>query len=265
MKKVTKKVNKKLSKVEKIIGIVFVVVFFLISIFFSIKQTKVGKFIKEEYGTNVYNIFVDSKILNKTKLKEDENGKYLWYIAEDSGRLEIKKDENNKKEQYVIYVLSNINNEKIQIYPFLELEKQNKDKLYKVIRVVDGDTIKISFNDKQETIRLIGVDTPESVHSDSNKNIPEGSIASDYTKDRLEGKEVKLEFDVQPKDKYGRYLAYVYIDGKMFNKELLEKGYARLATYPPNVKYVDDFTKIQKEAINKNKGFWDKNIWNKEK
>lgn len=51
----------------------------------------------------------------------------------------------------------------------------------------------------------------------------------------------------------------------MFNKELLEKGYARVATYPPNVKYVEDFTKIQKKAINSNKGFWNKGIWEKEK
>lgn len=264
MKDIKKDVKKIFPKGEKYINIIIGIIFLLIILFFSLKQVEVGKYIKEQYGVEVYNIFVDSKIIKNISLKEDENGKYLWYIAEDSGRIDIQKNIDEKNiTTYVINIIDYDNN-KIQIYPFLELEKQNPNKLYEVVKVVDGDTIKIKFNDKQETIRLIGVDTPESVHSDSNKNIPEGEIASNYTKDRLEEKQIKLEFDVQTRDKYNRYLAYVFIDGKMFNKELLEKGYARISTYPPNVKYVDDFTKIQKEAIRKNKGFWDKNIWDKE-
>lgn len=127
---------------------------------------------------------------------------------------------------------------------------------YKVVRVVDGDTIIISMNGKDERLRLIGVDTPESVHPDSSKNIPEGKIASDYVKELIEGKEVGVEFDVQERDKYGRLLAYVYSGDMMLNKHLLEEGYARLSTFPPNVKYVDDFTKIQTKSREGNKGFW---------
>ena len=114
----------------------------------------------------------------------------------------------------------------------------------KVIRVVDGDTIVVNYNGVEEYVRLIGVDTPESVHPDSFKNTEAGILASDYTKEKLEGKEVELEFDVQQRDMYGRLLAYVYVGGVMFNKILLEDGVANLATYPPNVKYVDDFTAI---------------------
>ena len=73
----------------------------------------------------------------------------------------------------------------------------------------------------------------------------------------LEGKQVELEFDVESRDKYGRLLAYVYLDGQMYNKMLLEKGYAKIATYPPNVKYVDDFTKIQIEARENKVGLWE--------
>lgn len=113
-----------------------------------------------------------------------------------------------------------------------------------VIRVVDGDTIVVNYNGIEEKVRLIGVDTPESVHPDSSKNGEAGLAASEYTKNRLEGQEVELEFDVQQRDMYGRLLAYVYIDGVMFNKTLLEEGIANLATYPPNVKYVDEFTAI---------------------
>lgn len=113
-----------------------------------------------------------------------------------------------------------------------------------VLRVVDGDTFVVNYNGVEEYVRLIGVDTPESVHPDSEKNTEAGILASDYTKARLEGKQVELEFDVQQRDMYGRLLAYVYVDGVMYNKTLLEDGVANLATYPPNVKYVDDFTAI---------------------
>lgn len=127
---------------------------------------------------------------------------------------------------------------------------------YKVIRVVDGDTIKINYNGKEESVRLIGIDTPESVHPDSSKNVYEGLIASEFTKERLEVKEITLEFDVQERDHYGRFLAYVWVGGEMFNKVLLREGYAQVATYPPNVKYVDEFTAIQRQARENNKGLW---------
>lgn len=119
--------------------------------------------------------------------------------------------------------------------------------IYDVVRVVDGDTIVVNYNGKEEKVRLIGVDTPESVHPDSSKNTEAGEIASDYTKAALEGKQVELEFDVQERDQYGRLLAYVWIDGKMYNETLLRDGVANLATYPPNVKYVDEFTAIVNE------------------
>jgi len=126
----------------------------------------------------------------------------------------------------------------------------------KVIRVVDGDTIVVNYNEKEEKVRLIGIDTPESVHPNESKNSKEGIKVSDYTKKRLSDKTVKLELDVQERDKYGRILAYVYVDEEMYNKELLKIGYAKLATYPPNVKYVDDFTKLQEEARENKVGLW---------
>lgn len=133
------------------------------------------------------------------------------------------------------------------------IEKNGK---YEVLRVIDGDTILISYNGIKEKVRLIGIDTPESVHPDENRNVEFGKTASDYTKSKLEGKEVSLEFDVQERDKYGRLLAYVYLDGIMFNKTLLKEGYAKLATYPPNVKYVEEFTKIQEKARENKVGIW---------
>ncbi|MDR6554978.1 thermonuclease family protein [Paenibacillus qinlingensis] len=130
----------------------------------------------------------------------------------------------------------------------------------KVVRVVDGDTMKVSFTEggkvKEETIRLLLVDTPESV--DPEKPVqPFALDASNYAKTMLTGKDVQLEMDVSERDKYGRLLCYLYIGDQMFNALLLENGYARVAyIYPPNVKYVDQFREIQKQAQQKGLNIW---------
>jgi micrococcal nuclease len=123
-----------------------------------------------------------------------------------------------------------------------------------VTRVVDGDTVEISPSvEGLSTVRLIGVDTPET-HSGTQ---PYGPEASDFTRQRLEGKEVSLELDVEKVDPYGRLLAYVYLpDGEMFNETLVEEGYAQVATFPPNVKYQDHFLQAQREAREANRGLW---------
>jgi micrococcal nuclease len=130
-----------------------------------------------------------------------------------------------------------------------------------VTRVVDGDTFKAKVNGKEGSIRLIGVDTPETVHP--NKPVqPYGPEASAYTKKRLDGQTVTLEFDVQQRDKYGRLLAYVWLGNaknpkaEMLNQTLVKEGYAQVATFPPNVKYTDSFVKLQKQARDAKKGLW---------
>jgi micrococcal nuclease len=103
------------------------------------------------------------------------------------------------------------------------------------------------------TVRLIGVDTPET-HGGTQ---PYGPEASDFTREYLQGAEVALELDVEKIDPYGRLLAYVYLpDGQMFNETLVEEGYAQVATFPPNVKYVDRFLEAQREARAANRGLW---------
>ena len=157
----------------------------------------------------------------------------------------------------VIIVLNNLGYIELKKENLKNVEKESSNKkLYLVKRVVDGDTFVVNFDGTDEKVRLIGVDTPESVHKDKSKNTKEGKIASNYTTEKIQNKQVELEFDVQQRDKYGRILAYVYIDGNMLNKMLLEDGMAKLATYPPNVKYVEDFKKLQAEARKNNVGFW---------
>lgn len=128
---------------------------------------------------------------------------------------------------------------------------------YKVTSVTDGDTFKINYNGQETKVRLIGIDTPESVHPESSKNTEYGKEAANYTKSLLENKTVKLEFDVSQTDQYGRLLAYVYLEnGEMLNEKLLKEGYAQVATYAPNVKYVEKFEQLQKEARENKLGFW---------
>ncbi|WP_059170559.1 thermonuclease family protein [Bacillus sp. FJAT-27445] len=128
----------------------------------------------------------------------------------------------------------------------------------KVIKNIDGDTVVISLKGKEETVRLLCVDTPETQHPRLGVQ-PFGPEASDFAKTVLhKGKEIEVEPGINwGRDKYGRLLAYLYVDGKMFNELLLEKGLARVAyVYPPNTKYVDRFYKIQDKAKKKGVGIW---------
>ncbi|MCL1912481.1 MAG: thermonuclease family protein [Eubacteriaceae bacterium] len=133
---------------------------------------------------------------------------------------------------------------------------EEKLALYRVVRVVDGDTIIIDINGKNERLRFIGLDAPESVHPNEEKNTPIGFEASDFTKSWLEGKDVGLEMDVGERDKYRRLLAYVWLDGVMFNELLVESGYAYARVYPPNVKYTERLAAAQERAKKAKVGIW---------
>ncbi|NSW82776.1 MAG: thermonuclease family protein [Syntrophothermus sp.] len=137
-----------------------------------------------------------------------------------------------------------------------------------VTSVADGDTLHVKINGKDEKVRLIGVNTPEIAHPELGiKEQTYGKEAAAYTQKRLTGKQVYLELDVGERDKYGRILAYVWLDqpksgseaevrAKMYNAELLLNGYAQVMTVPPNVKYADMFVKFQREAKEAGKGLW---------
>lgn len=126
----------------------------------------------------------------------------------------------------------------------------------KVTNVIDGDTIDVHLeNGKDERIRFLLIDTPETKHP-SKPVQPFGPEASKFTKLALLNKKVDLELDVQERDRYGRLLAYVYVNGSMINEILLEKGLARVAVFPPNTRYVDKFRDIQNKARQKQLGIW---------
>lgn len=124
-----------------------------------------------------------------------------------------------------------------------------------VRRVVDGDTLEVTGG---ERVRLIGVDTPESVAP----NRPVGCFgreASAFTARLLPpGTEVRLVGDVEQRDRFGRLLAYVYrrSDGLFVNAELLRQGFAQLLTIPPNIAHTDEFAAIARGAREESQGLW---------
>ena len=124
-------------------------------------------------------------------------------------------------------------------------------------RVIDGDTIVVETAGKHEKVRLIGVDTPETVHPSKPVEYF-GKEASEFTRKKVEGKRVRLEYDWQSRDKYRRLLAYVYIeDGTFLNAEIIRQGYGFAYTRFP-FKYLKDFRQYEREARENNRGLWGK-------
>ncbi len=131
-----------------------------------------------------------------------------------------------------------------------------------VSNVYDGDTIVVVLGGREVTIRLIGVDTPETAKPDTPVQFY-GPEASDFTRRALLGKQVRLEFEAPGRpggalDKYGRTLAYVITaDGKNFDLELVRLGYGRAYTKYP-FRYQRDFEKAERSARKAGLGMWDK-------
>ncbi|HYI14339.1 MAG TPA: thermonuclease family protein [Thermomicrobiales bacterium] len=128
-----------------------------------------------------------------------------------------------------------------------------------VVRVVDGDTLIVEIDGREERLRYIGVDTPESVQP----NTPVecfGREASAENARLVEGREVELERDVSNRDRYDRLLRYVYVveEGERIfvNEALVAGGFAHSSSFPPDVKHQDRFRAAQREARDEGRGLW---------
>jgi micrococcal nuclease len=133
--------------------------------------------------------------------------------------------------------------------------RDDTDSTARVVEVIDGDTIRVVESGHRDTVRLLGVDTPETHHPTKPVQCY-GPEASAYTSRRLTGREVRLEDDVETRDKYGRRLAYVYLDGRRFEDDLLEHGYARLLVIPPNGVYGRTMLSEELAAKRARVGLW---------
>ncbi len=133
----------------------------------------------------------------------------------------------------------------------------DENKLYEVDYVTDGDTFKVKIGRHIETVRMLGIDTPETI--DPRKPIQcYGKEASDETKSMLTGQKVRLKLNPnrEEKDKYRRYLAYVYLGDKFVNEDLLEQGFAREYTYGTPYMFQKEFRGIEKMAKEAKRGLW---------
>ncbi len=115
-----------------------------------------------------------------------------------------------------------------------------------VAQVVDGDTIELADGRR---VRYIGINTPE-------RNQPYYQEATEANRRLVGGKDVQLEFDAETFDKYGRSLAYIWVDGTMANWEIINRGFANVFTVPPNVKYDEDFRQAERDARENERGLW---------
>jgi micrococcal nuclease len=146
-----------------------------------------------------------------------------------------------------------------QFIPFEKKENQQNNSLFKITRVIDGDTIEIEGG---KTVRYIGIDAPE-LHHPKKPVQCFAKEAYEKNKELVEGKMVKLEKDVSEKDKYKRLLRYVFLydplstsEALFVNKYLVAEGFVHAATFPPDVKYADIFVSEQRNATMNKKGLW---------
>jgi micrococcal nuclease len=140
----------------------------------------------------------------------------------------------------------------------------------RVVRVVDGDTVVLRAEDREETVRLIGIDTPEAHDSEKLERDAQrqgrsraviqamGARATKFTQEHVLARIVFVERDVRLRDRYGRSLAYLWLaDGRLFNAELVREGYAVAMTVPPDVKYATHFVRLEREARASRRGLWE--------
>lgn len=125
-----------------------------------------------------------------------------------------------------------------------------------VLSVVDGDRLHVRRNDRDVTIRLIGIDTPEVDWYGGDAECY-GARAGRFARGLLDGELVELEFDQERRDQYSRTLAYLYLDdGRMVNVFLVRRGFARVTIYPPNDRYKDRLRRAEAAAQADGVGLW---------
>jgi micrococcal nuclease len=127
----------------------------------------------------------------------------------------------------------------------------------RVVRIVDGDTVKVRIGDSTHTVRYIGVDTPESVKPNEPVQCF-GRQASSFNSRLVAGRSVRLEYGAERRDRYGRLLAYVYLQGhsRSVNAELVARGYGRVLAIAPNTSHLRAYLRLERRARSRHLGLW---------
>lgn len=140
-------------------------------------------------------------------------------------------------------------------------DRTSNQEFYSIKKFVDGDTFWVDDGSRKGLkLRLIGINSPEPRAYFGREKEPYGKAASSHMIELIGSSQVRLEFDVDSLDQYGRTLAYVFLeDGTFINKQMVEDGYAQIATYPPNVKYIEEFIRAERKARETKSGLWSGN------
>ncbi|MDD4569509.1 MAG: thermonuclease family protein [Tepidanaerobacteraceae bacterium] len=217
-------------------------------------------------GVGITNSDLDKIKANKTNAKK-QSGKILLQVQShgEAYYIDSNGNVNYLKDGDAAYQIMRKLGLGVKTSDLNKIELSDKDKslsssvaLYQVLEVVDGDTIKVNLNGATTTIRLIGMDTPETL--DPRKVVQcFGKEASAKAKELLFGKMVRLENDstTEELDKYSRPLKYVFLeDGTFYNDKMIRDGYAHEYTYNKPYKYQAQFKEAQKEASTNLRGLW---------
>lgn len=187
--------------------------------------------------------------------------------AEQSETAVISDSENTAETQKIITASQEIGRRETEYIPVHRQGEYSYPDLFGkdsavITKITDGDTYHVELNGEDITVRLIGVDTPESVAPESyrKENTEEGSKVSELVKEKIKiGDTVYLEYDTSESDRYGRTLAYVYFaDGTMVQDWLLSNGYATVYTLEPDTKYAEHFEELESQAKEQDIGIWSK-------
>ena len=146
--------------------------------------------------------------------------------------------------------------EKLQSLLKPEPRPETDSRPCEVLYAIDGDTLLLLVDGEKTTVRLIGIDAPESVHPETENNSPEGVLAAQRMRELVSGRKVTLEYDAERTDRFGRTLAYVYADGVLLEDYMLSEGLARAMSLEPNTRYEHHFAKLEREAEKAGAGFW---------
>jgi len=194
---------------------------------------------------------------NSQTALEKENEELRQQLTDAESRIDTKETENEEEIQEVV------KGEEFTPSPATsqdekdeeEKEENNtseKEEVFRVENVIDGDTIKLENGD---VVRYIGIDTPETKHPSKPQECF-GQEASKKNEELVEGKEVRLVKDVSETDRYNRLLRYVYVEDVFVNDYLVREGFANASSYPPDVKYQDQFTEAEQKARENERGLW---------
>lgn len=191
------------------------------------------------------------------------NGKYYGYHKEKEEKHYHQVEWNEENKKWIIVNSAVYYNEKFQIIDNNSNEESEKLEVT-YYKSIDGDTAKFKLNDKIITVRFLGIDTPETVHTKKEEQ-PYGKEASNYTKKKLESaKEIKIEYDIKAakQDQYGRELAWIWVDNKLLQEEIILNGLAKTYMLQNNYKYASELQLAQEQAKNNRLNIWSENTLN---